>query len=358
MAIASAQNINMSQPSAAHKKGVSMATRYTVSPIEDGRFGVFCDGEFLNSPGSGTWGAAKKEANRFNDALKSVKMRYKPMLAKDSKTFLHGPEYIVERKWDGMRAIFEIDEDETRIFSRTGQDLGPQFPELCRLHEVLVPSVLDGEIVALVANANSAMVAQLSSKDGGEENLELLQWRISDKKAMQIHTVPVTVKFFDVLEAQGHCVVNYTFQQRRELLEEVVGPDFMVETMEGADIPPHWEGVVSKLRSSRYECGKRRVSWSKYKFVNRATLWAVGLTSGKGARSSSFGAVMVCDANSVPRGQVGSGFTQNDIDEIQDLMPYGPFLIEVEYRFLSKTGLMVNTAYKGLRIDKQEADTL
>ncbi len=137
----------------------------------------------------------------------------------------------------------------------------------------------------------------------------------------------------------------------------------MVETLpEGAkveDIPKFWEGTISKLKNSRYESGKRRASWQKYKFKQSATLRVIGLTPGIGARASTFGSAIVADQNGVTRGQVGSGFTDDDIQLLMDAQVTGDWpLIEVEYRFLSgKNGLLVNTAYKGIRKDKTEADS-
>jgi ATP-dependent DNA ligase len=250
-----------------------------------------------------------------------------------------------------MRALFEISAEETLIFSRTGQDLRLQFPELCRLHEVLPPCVLDGEIVALTPG------------DADREDLELLQMRLGDKKARRMAEIPVSVRFFDVLEISGIDVRSLPLFKRRERLEDLVGPDFLVELHDSElPVPAHWEGTIAKDPLVAYLSGKRSVTWTKFKFVERATLRVTGLTAGKNARAASFGAAVVEDANGVCRGQVGSGFNAESIAEMMEFSAAieqgsGP-LIEVEYRFLSKTGLMVNTSFKGFRPDKSEADSL
>lgn len=278
-------------------------------------------------------------------------MKYQLQLAKDSKSLVVGPHWIAERKWDGMRAVFELSPTGTLIFSRTGQDLRLQFPELLDLHlRVGTECVLDGEIVAL--------------SEPDHESLELLQMRSGDKKARRQAEIPVEVRFFDILSSQGCDTRDCCLAERLSLLENVLArTEFeMPEIFSGSstsEIPSHWEGVVMKELSSRYESGKRRRSWSKFKFVQRATLIATGLTPGLGARESSFGAITVSDANGVHRGQVGSGFTPEALVQVQDAIDSGVMvLVEVEYRFLSKTGLMVNTAFKGLRVDKVEADSL
>lgn len=291
-------------------------------------------------------------------------MKYAPQLAHTSMELVRGPGWIVERKWDGMRALFEISKERTLIFSRTGQDLCPQFPELCDLHKRLGihgildtedSIILDGEIVAF--------------REPGIEDLELLQMRLGDKQARRQADIPVEVRFFDVLEMLATDIRDRTLLDRRIVLSRLLdmskGRFDMPELLpDGEAIPEHWEGTVSKKADSRYESGKRRRTWSKWKFVKRATLRVSGLTAGKGARSSSFGAAQVEDEGGTHRGQVGSGFTTDAIARMErewdawiENGGQRP-LIEVEYRFLSKTGLLVNTAFKGFRDDKREADTL
>jgi ATP-dependent DNA ligase len=268
-------------------------------------------------------------------------------------------EWQVERKWDGMRALFHILPGETLIYSRTGQDLRPQFPELCRLHEEIEPpAILDGEIVALT--------------EDGLESLELLQLRAGDKQARRMDEIPVCPVFFDVLAAKVGNGDQFDggdrpHSERLGILRYLLaGTRYSTpEILTSGDIPAHWEGVICKRAAAPYRSGKRSADWLKYKFVQTATLRATGLTPGKGSRSAHFGAVLVEDAAGVHRGQVGSGFSDAQIAEIES---WGEWwsdsereswpLIEVEYRLLSKTGLLINTAYKGRRLDKAEPDDL
>lgn len=284
-------------------------------------------------------------------------MRFDVQLAKlPGKTQIHlAPgEWVRERKWDGMRAIFELSPDGTRIFSRTGQDLLPQFPELWAIHLLFdSPCVLDGEIVAL------------SPENPDLEVLELLQMRAGDKQARRLDEIPVDVRFFDILELGTSDLRDLPLETRQSTLGYLLDVADLpqIEILpDGAETPSHWEGTVAKRKGSRYCSGKRNADWLKFKFTQRATLRAVGLTPGKNARSDSFGAILVEDENGVPRGQVGSGFPDAALTEIMDtqyrLGVQGLPLIEVEYRFISKTGLMVNTAFKGFRPDKEVADVL
>ena len=62
-----------------------------------------------------------------------------------------GPEWTYEIKLDGYRAQALCDNDQTRLLSRNGKDLGQRFPALLpELAKAVSPgSVLDGELVAL-----------------------------------------------------------------------------------------------------------------------------------------------------------------------------------------------------------------
>lgn len=295
---------------------------------------------------------------------------FRPQLAKQpTKTSITPEEAManafwdVERKWDGMRAVFHIlpSEDTTLIFTRNGLSLVPQFPELQNLHKLFFyDCILDGEIVAIRPGTED------------EEDLELLQMRAGDKNAKRIDEIPVTVKFFDIIRMMDTAgkIWDGTASAHSDRLAVLAGalegtgyalPELLTEM----PIPEHWEGVVLKSHNSLYKPGKRTAEWLKYKAVKRATLKATGLTPGLGNRADHFGAVLVEDANGTFRGQVGSGFSDAEIAEIES---WGPWwdedpksewpLIEVEYRFLSKTGLLVNTAYKGHRPDKEVADVL
>ena len=221
------------------------------------------------------------------------------------------------------------------------------------MHECIgVFCVLDGEIVSFRE---------------GVDHLESLQMRLNDKKARRQSEYPVDVRFFDCLECTGTDITGRSLEDRRAILHECLSttgfpmPEVLPQGTADCDIPTHWEGVICKRLSAAYECGKRRKTWSKWKFVQRTTLRVSGLTPGKGARASSFGAVEVADEDGHPRGQVGSGFPKTVIADIMRREADGSLigaLVEVEYRFLSKSGLMVNTAFKGFRNDKLEADRL
>src|SRR5262249_21327321 len=96
--------------------------------------------------------------NVFDKDLKSPMPReIRPMLAKlsDNKPF-DDPDWFFEIKWDGYRAIAEIEDGRARLYSRNNQTLDAQFPEIFdALTQVEYNVVFDGEIVALDENGVS-----------------------------------------------------------------------------------------------------------------------------------------------------------------------------------------------------------
>lgn len=257
---------------------------------------------------------------------------------------LTSTDWIVQRKYDGARALFHLSEEGTSIRSRTGQDFGPQFPELLDLHlRIPTPCLLDGEVLVL--------------DDQDRDSLERLQLRIQDKQARRRDEIPVTAVFFDALAVDYRDISGYALEDRLEALGEVLeGTDFQPPE-DVAAVAPEWEGAVAKRRGSTYRFGKRSSDWLKFKVTQRATLRATGITKGNGSRSDSFGAVTFEDAAGVHRGQVGTGFSDSDIRQVLEWVESGEYpLIEVEYASVSKTGLLIHTRYKGVRSDKTEAD--
>src|SRR3954467_1739127 len=93
-----------------------------------------------------------------------------PMLASLPGAPLPDPQLVYEPKYDGIRAIVEIEpKGGVRLWSRLGNEKTQQFPEITAALERFArtrkaPLVLDGEIVALDAKGEPAGFQQLQGR--------------------------------------------------------------------------------------------------------------------------------------------------------------------------------------------------
>lgn len=173
--------------------------------------------------------------------------KIKPMLATKGP-MRSSPDWIVERKYDGWRALIEISQGRTRIFSRQGNDMTDQFPLIAELHGLLPPCVLDAELFVVGKT--------------GKDSLPLIQ----SSEGRKLYGV--RVRFFDLLVLHGEDLRDLMLATRRKLLWSEVGLGAMPETLPAyakvEDIPPEWEGVVCKRANSKYRAG-RSDNWIKVK---------------------------------------------------------------------------------------------
>lgn len=236
-------------------------------------------------------------------------------------------EWAYEMKWDGFRVIAQVTvpadaSDATptvRLVSRSGKDMTSTFPELQELGNRVpadaLPVVVDGEIVALDAR--------------GRPSFRRLQQRANLTKAGDVEAarakVGVELMAFDVLSARGRSLVKRTYDERREILDELIEGDGIVH------VPPAFagdlagavatskhlglEGVVAKRRTSTYAAGRRSRTWIKIKHSRTQEVVVVGWRPGHGDRSHLVGSLLLAvpdDEGLRYVGRVGSGFTEKD----------------------------------------------
>ena len=222
--------------------------------------------------------------------------------------------WAYEIKWDGYRTLVFIDDARTdarvRVQSSSGLDVTATYPELGGIHASVnaTSAVLDGEIVVFDADGRPSF------------------------EGVQRHTTQVVFQAFDVLSVNGHDVIGLPYEQRRELLTQVLEPgsNWTVPAHRvggGAELlaataAQGLEGVMAKKLGSTYTPGKRSPNWRKVK--NRVPVEVVigGFTSGSGNRTGSFGALLVgrhdADGEAALRfaGGVGTGFSQRRLDAL------------------------------------------
>jgi bifunctional non-homologous end joining protein LigD len=306
-----------------------------------------------------------------------------PMLARLSTLPRDDGKWAVEVKWDGVRAIAYCKPGRVELQTRNLNDVTAQYPEVRRLARALGShdAVLDGELVAFDEN--------------GRPSFERLQQRIHNtdqnvvRRRMKSH--PVVYVIFDLLYLDGQDLTCEPYSRRRELLggldlssESWQTPGHSVGHVKDlleASKEQKLEGVMLKRIDSTYAPGKRTGAWMKVKNINRQEMVIGGWTPGEGRRKEHLGALLVgyfegSDGKQVLRygGKVGTGFTERDLTALtarlapleQKKNPFtaGPkppknarfvephLVAEIEFREMTKEGMVRHSAFKGLREDK------
>jgi bifunctional non-homologous end joining protein LigD len=209
------------------------------------------------------------------------------------------PNWMYERKLDGIRCIAVRDPDGVRLLSRNNLSLNGRFPEVAAAlgAERRERFAADGEIVAFDGAATS--FARLAQR--GE------------------HPVPVFFYVFDLLWLDGYDIRRLPLRSRKRLLRaalEFAGPVRLTphRNAEGERFYEEacrhgWEGLIAKRADSPYAATRSR-DWLKFKCEQGQELVIGGYTKPRGSRIE-FGALLVgyfADGKLHYAGKVGTGF--------------------------------------------------
>ncbi len=233
-------------------------------------------------------------------------------------------EWLVEWKWDGIRAELVRRAGAVHLWSRGEELITHRFPEISTAATRLPDgTVLDGEVLAF--------------KDERPLPFAALQQRIGRQKqvAQMVRAVPVVFMAYDILEDDGQDVRGEPLERRRARLVARLGaaPGVLRPSPEIA--APTWddlaalrtgsrargvEGLMLKRRTSPYGVGRKRGDWWKWK-IDPYTIDAVLIYAqpGSGKRASlltdyTFG---VWDQGAlVPVAKAYSGLSNREIAEL------------------------------------------
>jgi bifunctional non-homologous end joining protein LigD len=237
------------------------------------------------------------------------------MLATSWPESFDHPDWFFEVKWDGVRVIAAVDGSTVTLRSRRGLDMTGTYPELTGFR-CDRPTVIDGEVVAL--------------DDDGRPSFSRLQQRMNTtggKARMMVERVPVTLMAFDLLH-HGSSTIHRPLEERRGRLDEVL-PAGMVRSdatrgeglaLHHAVVASGLEGVVAKRAGSPYRPGVRSPDWRKVVHRRSGRFVVGGYLPGEGARSSSFGSLLLglYDGDHLRFvGAAGSGFDHASLGHIR-----------------------------------------
>ena len=184
-------------------------------------------------------------------------------------------DYAAEWKWDGIRVQLVHAGGDTRLYSRTGDDISASFPDVASAFSVR--AVLDGELLV----RGEAQGAE--AHGGTAASFNALQQRLGRKNvsARIQGQFPAFVRLYDILFDGAEDLRLLPWVERRERLEAFVprlDPDRFdlsqliaaesFEALEEMRLGVRSEGVegmMLKRRNSPYVAGRRAGLWYKWK---------------------------------------------------------------------------------------------
>jgi DNA ligase-1 len=238
-------------------------------------------------------------------------------------------DYAAEWKWDGIRVQLVHAGGETRIYSRTGDDISGSFPEVAQAFAT--KGALDGE---LLVRGEDQGVADLHG--GAAASFNALQQRLGRKNvsAKMLKSYPAFVRLYDILFDGDEDLRGQGWETRRKRLEAFAKPldperfdlsqlieadSFeQLEVLRTSARDVAIEGMMLKRRDSAYVGGRRAGLWYKWK---RDPLTAdcvlMYAQRGSGKRSSyysdyTFGC-WAEDGQLLPVGKAYFGFTDEEL---------------------------------------------
>lgn len=236
-------------------------------------------------------------------------------------------EFAVEWKWDGIRVQLAAGRGESRLYSRTGDDIGRSFPEL--LAHARFDAVLDGELLVM--------------RRGTVQPFNDLQQRLNRRQVTKrmLADYPAHIRFYDALLIDGVDLRALPFTERRQHLEAwharcrppLTDLSELIDVADREALDAIWsgaraaeiEGLMLKRRQSRYLAGRPKGHWYKWKraplSVDCVLMYA---QRGSGKRSSlysdfTFGVWAERDGAApelVPVGKAYSGYTDAELVQL------------------------------------------
>jgi bifunctional non-homologous end joining protein LigD len=235
------------------------------------------------------------------------------MLAEETVEPFDDKDWVFEIKWDGYRAIAEIEKGKVQLYSRNGNLFNNTYPIVVNeLKKIKLNAVLDGEIVV--------------TNEQGKPSFQLLQdYRNNIDK-------PIYYYVFDILSLGNKNTCDLPLLERKKLLKKLIKNKTVIKYADHieakgkaffkAAIKQGLEGIVAKKADSEYYPGRRSGNWLKIKHHKTQEAIIAGFTQPTGSRKY-FGALVlgVKENNSLKYiGHTGSGFNNVSLKEVYGLL--------------------------------------
>ena len=242
--------------------------------------------------------------------------RLDPMKARLTERRFSDPEWIFERKLDGVRCVAFRTPRGVGLRSRTDRVLNRSYPELVEaLAAQQCDFVVDGEIVAFSGRVTSFSRLQR-------------RMQIDDPERARRTGISVYLYLFDIVHLDGYDTMALPVRTRKRLLRTALsfgGPIRWLphrnregEALFADACKRGLEGLIAKRADSPYRPGSRSGDWLKLKCSHDQELVIGGFTAPKGSRTD-FGALLVGyhEAGALRyAGKVGTGFDRETLERL------------------------------------------
>jgi bifunctional non-homologous end joining protein LigD len=283
-----------------------------------------------------------------------------PSLATSIEKVPTGERWIHEIKFDGYRVQVHLANEAVKIFTRRGHDWTSRFRKIAddAWHVAAGSAIIDGEVVVPAAN--------------GSTDFSVLQNELKGKSSK------IVLVAFDLLYLNGYDLRKLPLIERKALLKKLIDKTALQFSesfdVDGRAMYQHackvgLEGVVSKVRDSRYVSGRGN-DWVKKTCAQRETLTIAGFALDGDDWDGIYLDRRRGDAL-IYAGKVDHGFDKTSAAElrrrltplIRKTQPYAKkiahkafwvdpqLLAEIEYRAKSAEGKVRHPFFKGLRED-------
>jgi bifunctional non-homologous end joining protein LigD len=301
---------------------------------------------------------------RKKPAAIGIKANYpgfiEPALATSIAKVPNGERWVHEIKFDGYRVQVHLRDAAVKVFTRRGNDWTNRFRKIAgdAWHISAGSAIIDGEVVVPSAD--------------GTTDFSVLQNELKGKSSK---TVMVA---FDLLYLNGYDLRKLPLIERKTLLKKIIAKtDIQFSEsfeVDGRDMFKHacktgLEGVVSKVRDSRYPTGRSN-DWVKTTCAQRETLTIAGFAL-DGTKWDGLYLGRRKGGDLIYAGKVDHGFDTASAKDLQARLkplirktqPYSKkivhrgiwvepsLLAEIEYRAKSAEGKVRHPYFKGIRED-------
>ena len=265
------------------------------------------------------------------------------MLLKEIDKPFFDDKYLYEIKFDGFRVIIYVSKEEFVIKSRQGKDVTKKYPELKSIQKLVGEKevIFDGEIIIYKKGKMDFQELQKRAQFSSEEKIKELA-----------QEEPVRFIAFDILY-QNKDLRGLTLKRRKDILNKYKDSDFFIKSvgyLNGKELfkkikEKKMEGIVAKLKNSKYYANKRGDEWLKIKNIKDGEFYVLGYKLNKDKYSlylkdqnnNYVGKVSITKDNPILYKILNSKEENVKINNLKEVINYIKPTIKVTVKYLEKT---------------------